>query len=570
MGSAKLKIGGAWSGVLEVELEEWTVLMLREEVAKRSGHGGGPETINLICAGKLLKDGDGTEKLSQLGVRNNAKILASRVSVDQGKSVKEESLAEEERSTRLSRLKAAAVSLSARHADGSLPVEDFNLELENQSGQKVQLGSETDQRAIMMGLMLHANAKALMRKKKYKEALEVLTMGEEAFSLCDQKLIEMVDNVPILQIDMVWCYFMLRDISWLSVAGVRLAKAREGLERSHGKEASRLRLLQKGRYPEIALHLRLELLEGVVAYHSNQTEKSRKSLTSAQTKFLQLQIPDEALSLLLGMGYKERDSKRALRMNNQVVENAVDFLVEEKEKKARKRVDDLKRQKEIMEQKCYGTTPLGKAVDIERLNELVSIGFEKELAAEALRRNENDTQKALDDLTNPEANSSIQIHIESRKKKRLRQAANASIEELVSMGFPREAAAAAIRSLGTRQAAIDHLLQGTSNTAAAGDHNVDNTLPNDQGGDGIANDPLSNDQSEDGSGTNAGSSSDGGPSHNKVETRDVEMEDEITGELLKGDAYSDYDIEVTEEGEAINEYLALITVGVNVEIGSSS
>ncbi|KAK4713019.1 hypothetical protein R3W88_018926 [Solanum pinnatisectum] len=570
MGSAKLKIGGAWSGVLEVELEEWTVLMLREEVAKRSGHGGGPGTINLICAGKLLKDGDGTEKLSQLGVRNNAKILASRVSVDQGKSVKEESLAEEERSTRLSRLKAAAVSLSARHADGSLPVEDFNLELENQSGQKVQLGSETDQRAIMMGLMLHANAKALMRKKKYKEALEVLTMGEEAFSLCDQKLIEMVDNVPILQIDMVWCYFMLRDISWLSVAGVRLAKAREGLERSHGKEASRLRLLQKGRYPEIALHLRLELLEGVVAYHSNQTEKSRKSLTSAQTKFLQLQIPDEALSLLLGMGYKERDSKRALRMNNQVVENAVDFLVEEKEKKARKRVDDLKRQKEIMEQKCYGTTPLGKAVDIERLNELVSIGFEKELAAEALRRNDNDTQKALDDLTNPEANSSIQIHIESRKKKRLRQAANASIEELVSMGFPREAVAAAIRSLGTRQAAIDHLLQGTSITAGAGDHNADNTLPNDQGGDAIANDPLTNDQSEDGSGTNAGSSSDGGPSHNKVETRDVEMEDEITGELLKGDAYSDYDIEVTEEGEAINEYLALITVGVNVELGSSS
>ncbi|KAJ8568654.1 hypothetical protein K7X08_028187 [Anisodus acutangulus] len=567
MGLSKLKIGGAWSGVLEVELEEWTVPMLREEVAKRSGHDGGPETINLICAGKLLKDGDGIEKLSQLGVRNNAKILASRVNVDQGNSVKEESLAEEERSTRLSRLKAAAISLSERHADGSLPVEDFNLELENQSGQKVQLGSETDQRAIMMGLMLHANAKALMRKKKYKEALEVLTMGEEAFSLCVQKLIEMVDNVPILQIDMVWCYFMLRDISWLSVAGVRLAKAREGLERSHGKEASRLRLLQKGRYPEISLHLRLELLEGVVAYHSCQIEKSKKSLTSAQAKFLQLQIPDEALSLLLGMGYKERDAKRALRMNNQVVESAVDFLVEEKEKKARRREDNIKRQKEIMEQKRYGTTPLGKAVDIERHNELVSIGFEKELAAEALRRNENDTQKALDDLTNPDANSSIQIHIESRKTKRLRQAANASIEELVSMGFPREAVVAAVRCFGTSQAALDHLLGGSSNTA---DHNV---TDNNQREDGNANDPLANDQSEDGSGANTSSSgagSDGGPSHNRVETRDMEMEDEITGELLKGDAYSDYDLEVTEEGEAINEYLALVTVGDNVEIVSSS
>lgn len=64
---------------------------------------------------------------------------------------------------------------------------------------------------------------------------------------------QLVDNVPILQIDMVWCYFMLRDIRWLSEAGLRLAKAREGLERSHGKDASRVRILQNGRYPELAL-----------------------------------------------------------------------------------------------------------------------------------------------------------------------------------------------------------------------------------------------------------------------------------------------------------------------------
>lgn len=35
--------------------------------------------------------------------------------------------------------------------------------------------------------------------------------------------------------------------------------------------------------------------------------------------------------------------------------------------------------------------------------------FEKALAAEALRRNENDTQKALDDLTNPEVNATMQV-----------------------------------------------------------------------------------------------------------------------------------------------------------------
>lgn len=100
---AKLKIAGTWSGVLEVELETWTVPMLREEVAKRSNML--PETINLICAGKVLKDDDHgggcDSKLSQLGVKKNSKVLATRISVDEGKSL----MAEEERSRRVARIK---------------------------------------------------------------------------------------------------------------------------------------------------------------------------------------------------------------------------------------------------------------------------------------------------------------------------------------------------------------------------------------------------------------------------------------------------------------------------------
>lgn len=101
-----LKVAGAWSGVLDVELDVCTIPMLRQEVATRSGCG--PEFINLISAGKLLKDGEGTETLSQLGIKPNAKIMATRASPDQGKALmieKEKALAEEERSKRLSRLK---------------------------------------------------------------------------------------------------------------------------------------------------------------------------------------------------------------------------------------------------------------------------------------------------------------------------------------------------------------------------------------------------------------------------------------------------------------------------------
>lgn len=539
--------------MLELELQVWTVSMLREEVAKRASCG--PESINLIWSGKLLKDEN--LKLIELGIKNNGKVLATRVCSDQGKSLKEEFMAEEERSSRLARVKAAAIALSKRHAAGSLPVEDFNIELEDQSGQKVHLGSETDQRAVMMGLMLHANAKQMIKKENYKDALEVLSMGEEAFSLCNPKVIELVDNVPILQIDMVWCYFMLRDIRWLSEAGIRLAKAREGIERSHGKDASRVRVLQNGRYPELALHLRLELLEGVVSFHSGQFEKSKKVLTSAQAKYFQLQVPDEALSLLMSMGYKERNSKRALRMSNQQIDRAIDFLVEEKAKKEKKREEDIQRRNEIMEQKRYGMTPLRKAVDLQSLHMLVSIGFEKELAAEALRRNENDTQKALDDLTNPETNSAIQLDIESRKRKRQRQANEAAIEELISMGFERSEVVTAVQAFGTKEQALNALL-GTekANPTAPDDSNVipSGSMP---------------DEASLGSWSEVGDAG-GSSSAKKGEERDLEMEDELAEDLRNGDAFSDYDIEVTKEGEAINEYLTLLASADQSEKASSS
>lgn len=85
-----------------------------------------------------------------------------------------------------------------------------------------------------------------------------------------------------------------------------------------------------------------------MAYHSGDIEKAKKSLNSARSRYLQLQVPDEKLSMLMAMGYGERASKRALRMNHQDVERAVNFLVEEKAKKHQKIVDDIQRRNEIM------------------------------------------------------------------------------------------------------------------------------------------------------------------------------------------------------------------------------
>ena len=59
-------------------------------------------------------------------------------------------------------------------------------------------------------------------------------------------------------------------------------------------------------------------------------------------------MPDEALSRVMSMGYKERDARRALRLNNQDIGSAVDFLFEEKAKSAQKREDDTQHRMEIM------------------------------------------------------------------------------------------------------------------------------------------------------------------------------------------------------------------------------
>lgn len=60
-----------------------------------------------------------------------------------------------------------------------------------------------------------------------------------------------------------------------------------------------------------------------------------------------------------------------------------------------------------------------------------------------------------------------------------------------------------------------------------------------------------------------------GPSTAADDERDVEMEDELARDIGKADALSDYDIEVTKEGEAIQEYLALLASTDSKEAPSS-
>lgn len=545
----KLKVSGLWSGVIEVDLGEWTVPMLRAELAKSSQCP--PENLKVICAGKILKDESTDKNLRDIGLKANSRILISKVDVDQAKAINDELDAQ----NRLSRIKAAVDAMAKRHTDNSFPVDDFNIELENQSGQKMKVGSETDQRALVMGLMLHAKGRHLIKKGQYKDALDILGIGEEAFSVCDRKVIEMVDNASLLQIDTVWCYFMQRDISCLAMAGIRLKEARKGLEHCYGANMERARVLQGGFCPEIATYTRLELLEGVVAYHTGLLEESCKALTSAQAKYQQLQVSDESLSTLLNIGFTTKQSRRALRMCGQDVQRAVEFAIEERERIAKKEEEDRQHYREIREQKSYGRTAMAKVVDMTKLTELASIGYERPLAAEALRRNENDFEKALDELTDPDSNSALQGSLVSRQRKRRKSPQEEDIAEMMSMGFERGKAEAALLRSGTKEEAIDFLLREIQNVGAG-------SSAASEGHAEIGSAAFEEERNPENATDTVDDMQDVAENHNEhdsapLEIRDEEMEKDIVNNLT-GDPLADYDIEVEEEGKAIVEYLSLL------------
>lgn len=115
---------------------------------------------------------------------------------------------------------------------------------------------------------------------------------------------------------------------------------------------------------------------------------------------------------------------------------------------------------------------------------------------------------------------------------------------------------AALRTFGSEEEALNYLV-GQPNINAAEGANPSVPQPGTHGGGSSSADHEVGGSNAEGSGGESSSQKEA------PEERDMEMEDELTEELQNADAYSDYDIEVIKEGEAINEYLALLNSAQN-------
>lgn len=62
----------------------------------------------------------------------------------------------------------------------------------------------------MMALAIHEKGRAALRRNAYNEALLFLLEADNEFRVCNSKLLETVDNYALLNLDIVWCYIMLK------------------------------------------------------------------------------------------------------------------------------------------------------------------------------------------------------------------------------------------------------------------------------------------------------------------------------------------------------------------------
>ncbi|KAJ9510486.1 hypothetical protein QJQ45_015956, partial [Haematococcus lacustris] len=210
------------------------------------------------------------------------------------------------RVAQLERIRRAMDSMAARNA--GVVDTGYAFDLENQAGERLVL-SEGERRALVMGLALHDMGKAAMDKGDWAGALDRLRLAEEALDQAPPGLLQGTDNRGLLLLDTVWCCYKLGDVRRLAVARDKLVAARAALTQAHGAGLERVRRLHGTRFcPELAVYVRLEALEGVVAFMVGDLDAAERALGAAHRKWLALQVADHQLAQLQDMGFGAQEA----------------------------------------------------------------------------------------------------------------------------------------------------------------------------------------------------------------------------------------------------------------------
>ncbi|XP_034115830.1 NEDD8 ultimate buster 1 [Drosophila albomicans] len=330
--------------------------------------------VKCISAGRVLAP---QETLQSQGLKNNQQLLVI-VGQDDGKG---EALYERIRQIQ-------------RDVEMVVDSEHRFVELEDQDGNVIML-PPSENRALLLGMGLYEKGRAAMRREHFDEALLLFLDADEKFSGCNSRFLEAVDNYGLLNLDIVWCYLCLKNITQLPDAQRRLDLCERNFQRSYGDNYSRLYALKGANCPERALIMRLQLLQGVILFHQNRRDEAFQRLQLAGNSLSQLKVDADQLALLIEMGFDVADARLALRSSNGNVEQAVQSI---QERRQRLQATRLNSNSESEMHRRLTQLQLGNDerdwVHPRSVCRLMELGFERQLVVEALRRTDNNLERS--------------------------------------------------------------------------------------------------------------------------------------------------------------------------------
>ncbi|XP_062596557.1 NEDD8 ultimate buster 1-like, partial [Saccostrea cucullata] len=344
---------------------------------------------------------------------------------------------------------------------------------------------------------------------------------------CGANILNAVDNYAVLCLDIVWCYLCLQNVEELPDADQRLRSSEECFIRSYGANLERVAAVKGESGTQLALYMKLHLLQGIVAFHHHRIAEAHSLLRKAEEELNRLKVDENKLSQVMMMGFDEREGRLGLRATNGDVTKAIQHIIEKRKEKEEieKKVKEERRMKKI--QKDLGETASGKRVNVSLYENLVSMGYGKGAAAAALRQTDNDLNQALEVLQlHPEL-----LHLPDPEKKSIR-ITDDMIAQVVAMGFDPVMANRALQLFsGNVQKALEELIQRG----------------------GLL--PSSSDESSSSS-SSSSPESEAGPSHRTSEEERRTIED-LVSDLPKDE--EDYlDLTLQEEAQYLEEYLAKV------------
>lgn len=393
--------------------------------------------VKLISAGRMVAP---QKTLAAQGLKNNQQLL---VIVGQ-ENAHGEALYERIRQIQ-------------RDVERVVDAEHRFVEIEDQDGNALFV-PPSENRALLLAMGLSEKGRAAMRRERYDEALLLFLEADEKFSNCNSKFLDSVDNYALLHLDIVWCYLCLKQINQLPDAERRLTLCERIFRRSYGENYSRLYAVKGANCPERALIMRLQLLQGIILFHQNRRYEAHARLEAAGRTLDQLKVNPAQLATLTDMGFEPSDARVALRSTNGNVEQAVQHIQQRRERIQATRLSSNteREQNRRLEQLQLGNGE-NDWVHPRSVCRLIALGYDRQLALEALRRTDNDLQCSLELLRSraDELQRNLQASVPANEE---------MLATLVSLGFQESTARAALEiTRNDMDRSLDFILKSLSN-----------------------------------------------------------------------------------------------------------